>query len=147
MGKLEIMKKIIQNFLCLLILLFLILISCRKFADGNLGKKHSITYVNNNESIIFKEIGNIKINEDEFPLSWKVNTYDDENFIISKKDEDYQKKFEQIDYFNNLKEGLAVNSSTFSTFIKKDSLLNLSDITSLNIIDSVIINENYCRKK
>ncbi|MDR2236597.1 MAG: hypothetical protein LBE92_10765 [Chryseobacterium sp.] len=130
------MKKYIN-----IVFVFVIIISCKKLSKQSDSQNTKPIITENKKFMEFKEFGNVEITKEIFPVSWLINTYDNENIVISKKDKEYQKKFEQIDYFKNLKEGIKTNDGKLLLFIKKDSLLNLSKIDSLNIIDSTIINE------
>lgn len=119
--------------------------SCKK--NANLLIKNDLQHqdiVKNNNSVIqFKTIGDIAIKKFVFPKKWIVNTYDDENIKLKKEDVDAQKKLEEVDYFNKIKGSKNENSnSNFSTFIRKDSLLNIAKVDSLFIINSKSLDDD-----
>ncbi|KQR94390.1 hypothetical protein ASG01_00430 [Chryseobacterium sp. Leaf180] len=115
------------------------IISCQKNIDLHLQNNSSDNEKSKNEdsTYLFKTIGVGSLKNYNFPKEWRVNTYDDENSQVKKEDLDAQKRLEEIDYFNTIKgvknEVLNVN---YSSFIKKDSVLNLAKVDSLFVIDS-----------
>lgn len=115
------------------------ILSCQKNSDLTLQNNSSDNEKSKTEDSthVFKTIGVSSIKDYNFPKEWLVNTYDNESSQIKKADLDAQKKLEEIDYFNKIK-GSKNEASTnnYSNFIKKDSLLNLSKVDSLFVIDS-----------
>ena len=77
--------------------------------------------------------------DNDFPKEWKVNTYDDENIKLEKKDINSSLKLEKSNYFYSIKgEKIPNKTIYYKSFIKNDSLMSLSKIDSLFVLDSIV---------
>ncbi|WP_294288465.1 hypothetical protein [uncultured Chryseobacterium sp.] len=129
----------------LILLSFFSILSCKKNTDLNV-KNNSIEKKNlkNKDSVyLLKKIGVSEIENYDFPEEWRVNTYDDENIQLEKKDIQAQNQLDKIDYFNLIKGAKNEASNiNYLNYIRKDSLLNLAKIDSLFLIDSRVLSDN-----
>jgi len=127
----------------LILLSLLSIFSCKKntnltLQNINSSKEQSLKRT---DSLQFKPIGKKIVKEYDFPKEWTVNTYSEKNIKLEKEDIDAQNKFEEIDYFSEIK--VNHNEQTkYSAVIKKDSLLKLSHIDSLSVVDSYSFGNN-----
>ena len=126
----------------LISLCLLCIFSCKKntkiVSSINLSQGKNIK--NRDSSFQFKTIGISLIKSYDFPKEWSINTYEDSNIQLEKKDIEAQNKFEEIDYYN-ITSGSKIESinSNLTNFIKKDSLLSSAKIDSLFVVDSIIL--------
>ena len=107
----------------IILITLLSIFSCKKNI-ANINQNNSLQgqFAKNKDSVFqFKSIGKSIIKDYNFPKEWKINTYDDENIILKKEDIEAQKRLEEIDYFNNLKNNkIEKSNKEFSDFVKKD---------------------------
>jgi len=115
--------------------------SCKKDNISNNKNELIIEKQTKNESFHYKEFGKSLVESTNFPKEWEINTYQDTGKKIKKKDLDSQKKFNKLDYFDE-KSGKKISNKTFfNSYIKNDSLLKLSKIESLSLLDSLVSNQ------
>jgi len=115
--------------------------SCKKDNISNNKNELIIEKQAKNESFHYKEFGKSLVESTNFPKEWEINTYQDTGKKIKKKDLDSQKKFNKLDYFDE-KSGKKISNKTFfNSYIKNDSLLKLSKIESLSLLDSLVSNQ------
>jgi len=123
-----------------LILLFLFgILSCQK--NNELAVKTNSSENEKSETAdsthLFKTIGMSSIKDYDFPKEWRVDTYEAGKSQLGKKDLEAQKKLEEIDYFNKIKAVKnEISDTNYLQFVKKDSLLRLSKVDSLFVLDS-----------
>lgn len=124
----------------LLITVLIVLISCKK-ENTSSNKNELIEKQTKNESLHYKEFGKSLVENTDFPKEWEVNTYQDTAKKIKKQDLDFQKKFNELDYFDERSGKKISDKSFFNSYIQNDSLLKLSKIESLSLLDSLISNQ------
>lgn len=138
-SSMTIQNQMIRNLYILL--LFSGLISCRKTEDIQNTSALS-TSDKLGTTFQFKPIGLSIIKDYSFPKEWKVNIYDHDATILSKDDIGYQTKLEELDYFETIKGGKnEYLNPEHLRFIKSDSLLKLSKIDSLFVVDSAPLSD------
>lgn len=125
----------------LLIPLLFGLISCKNENTSSTKNELIIKKQTKNESFYYKEFGNSLVETIDFPKEWEINTYQDTSKKIKKEDLDFQKKFNELDYFDDKSGKKISDKSFFYSYIKNDSLLKLSKIESLSLLDSLINNQ------
>jgi len=125
----------------LLITLLIAFISCKKENTSNDKNELIIEKQTKNESFHYKEFGKSLVESTNFPKEWEINTYQDIAKRIKKEDLDFQKKFNALDYFDEKSGKKISDKSFFNNYIENDSLLKLSKIESLSLLDSLISNQ------
>ncbi|TDO94967.1 hypothetical protein [Flavobacterium sp. 245] len=115
--------------------------SCKKDNISNNKNELIIEKQTKNESFHYKEFGKSLVENTDFPKEWEINTYQDTAKKIKKEYLDFQKKFNKLDYFDEKSGTKISNKSFFNSYIKNDSLLKLSKIESLSLLDSLVSNQ------
>ncbi|WP_313376186.1 hypothetical protein [Chishuiella sp.] len=97
---------------------------------------------NDQEIIKFNTIGKSNIKTYSFPNEWFLDIYNN-NLTLKNEDIENQKKYEELEYFKDLKGVKDESTKPYFTYFKnKNDLLKNSIIDSLFIVDSIIIKNN-----
>jgi hypothetical protein len=126
----------------LIIFFICIFFSCKKEITANTSTTKSDIAVEkkDTDTILFNEFGNKKLIDFNFPNEWKVNTYHDENINLSDVDIESAKQLIDGDYFKHTKgkKLTLLEDNYINTYIKNDTLLRISKLDSIFVLDSII---------